>query len=212
MISIPNPIPKPAQFDAKCKTKGNAWLLANPGCERPKDFWSPFKPDLANASEGRCAFGAMWISSGTVDHFVAFKVDPALSYDWLNYRYVEGWINSSKKTITVIDPFIVQDDWFEVILPSLQLICTSAIPAAHAVLAQETIDNLPLKDDERILRVRREWYRMYLDREITLEGLEKKAPLIAKAIVKNSIKQNSKRAIAAEKAKKAAELKKKKTK
>lgn len=202
MIPIPNPIQEPALFEANCRTRGNAWLLANPGCERPKDYWSSFKDKLAAASEGRCAFGAMWISSGTVDHFVAFKVDASLAYEWSNYRYVEGWINSSKKKIAVLDPFIVQDDWFEILLPSLQLVCTKAIPAQHAKLAQATIDHLPLKNDERILRVRREWYRMYLEREITLEGLEKKAPLIAKAIVKNAIKQNSKAKIAAARRKK----------
>lgn len=34
------------------------------------------------------------------------------------------------------------------------------------------------------MRQRREWYRMYQAGELTLEGLAKKAPLIARAIEK----------------------------
>ena len=40
------------------------------------------------------------------------------------------------------------------------------------------------KNDERVIRQRREWYRMYQDGELTLEGLRAKAPLIAAAIDK----------------------------
>jgi len=187
MIPIKNPIKKPALFDAECRDKGNAWLATNSTCERPRDFWSPFKNDLASGFKDRCAFGAMWISSGTVDHFVAFKVDATLTYEWDNYRYVEGWINSSKKKTSVLDPFIVKKGWFEIILPSMQLVCTTAIPKKYLALAQDTVKNLPLGNDERILRTRREWYRMYLDGEINLIALKKKAPLIADAILKNNI-------------------------
>jgi len=43
---------------------------------------------------------------------------------------------------------------------------------------------LRLRDDERVIRQRQQWYQLYLDGDITLEGLEKKAPLIAGAIRK----------------------------
>ena len=36
--------------------------------------------------------------------------------------------------------------------------------------------------DERVMRQRREWYRMYQCGELSLDGLEGKAPLIAAAI------------------------------
>lgn len=41
-----------------------------------------------------------------------------------------------------------------------------------------------LHDDERVLRQRREWYRMFQDGEVSLEGLRKKAPLIAMAVTR----------------------------
>jgi hypothetical protein len=52
------------------------------------------------------------------------------------------------------------------------------------VRAESVLERLHLRDDERVLRQRREWYRMYQEGELTLEGLEKKAPLIAEAIAK----------------------------
>ena len=41
-----------------------------------------------------------------------------------------------------------------------------------------------LRDDERVMRTRREWYRLYQDGELPLEGLRKKAPLMPRAVEK----------------------------
>jgi len=35
-----------------------------------------------------------------------------------------------------------------------------------------------------VIRQRQQWYQLYLDGDLTLTGLEKKAPLIARAIRK----------------------------
>lgn len=187
MISVANPIPEPEGFDEKCCKAGEKWLGENPGSDRPKDFWTPFKPALAAGFADLCGFGAMWISSGTVDHFVSWKEDPAKAYEWDNFRYLEGWINSAKSkrpAANFLDPFEVQSGWFEILLPSMQLIFTDALPEALRERAQYTLDKLHLINDERILKTRREWYRMYQTGELTLAGLKKKAPLIAEAVEK----------------------------
>jgi hypothetical protein len=72
----------------------------------------------------------------------------------------------------------------EVILPSLQLVMTDAVPDHEKTRAKHTLTRLHLLDDERVIRQRREWYRMYQDGEMTLDGLERKAPLIARAVRK----------------------------
>lgn len=152
---------------------------------RPKDLWSPFKTQLANAFRNLCAYSAMFEPVGTVDHFVSCDEDRSLAYDWSNYRYCSAWINSSKKDLKstqILDPCAVQDGWFRILLPSLQLEITDAIPAAIRPTAEFVLNRLHLRDDERVLRQRREWYRMYQDAELTLEGLAKKAPLIAAAV------------------------------
>ncbi|HEX3482356.1 MAG TPA: hypothetical protein VHT91_45380 [Kofleriaceae bacterium] len=45
---------------------------------------------------------------------------------------------------------------------------------------------LHLGHDERVVRQRREWYRMYQVGELTLDGLAGKAPLIAAAVRKQA--------------------------
>lgn len=128
----------------------------------------------------------MYEPVGTVDHYLSWNTRPELAYDWDNYRFASGWINSSKQTAddTVLDPFLVGDDWFEIILPSLQLVLTDAVPEEHRARAAHTLERLHLRDDERVIRQRREWYRMYQEGELTLEGLRKKAPLIARSVEK----------------------------
>ncbi|MEY2840073.1 MAG: hypothetical protein RJB60_2372 [Pseudomonadota bacterium] len=182
--------PEPANFDAQCRQKGRAWLLKNPKgvrkAKRPKDFWSPFRPDLADAFANLCAYGAMHEPNGTVDHFRPVNANEALAYEWQNYRYVTGWINSSKsKRPKVLDAFQVKAGWFEVLLPSLQLVAVKAkIPVKLHALVDDTLRDLHLCDDERVLRQRREWLRLYEEGKLNFEGLSEMAPLIAAAVAK----------------------------
>lgn len=183
VIPVAHPIPEPLEFDAKCRVKGKAWLAAH-ASGRPDDKWSPFRLDLAAGFADRCGYGAMWISSGTVDHFVSCDEDRNQAYEWSNYRYVEGWFNSSKTKLpstNLLDPFEIQPGWFEVDLPSLQLRLTDAVPAAVLQRAEFTLKRLPLRDDERVIRQRRAWLEMY-EQGTPLAVIEQKAPLIAQAI------------------------------
>ncbi len=181
---------EPQDFDAKCRLKGNQWLRDHPKAsrkaKRPRDYWSKFRPALADAFGDLCAYGAMYEPVGTVDHFVPVDADETLAYEWSNYRYASAWINSSKsKAARVLDPLDVRQGWFEVLLPSLQLVLVlERIPAELHALAEETLRRLHLRDDERVLRQRRAWYAMYQDGELSLAGLRKKAPLIAAAVEK----------------------------
>lgn len=190
MIPVPHPIPEPHDFDKGCRKKGLAWLEKNPNCKkRPTDYWSPFRLALADGFFDRCGYGAMWISSGTVDHFVSVNTNKALAYEWSNYRYVESWINSSKNKCNeteILDPFEVELGWFEILLPSLQLVVSDSLPTVYKQRAENTLERLHLRNDERIVRQRQAWYQLYQAGELSLEGLNKKAPLIAAAIKKQT--------------------------
>ncbi len=181
-----NPPPEPPEFDQKARKPGNNWLAKNPDHKRPRDYWSPFKSNLADAAGNLCSYSVMYEPIGTVDHYLSCENYPNLVYEWSNYRFASAWINSSKCKLDdqVLDPFQVGDDWFEIILPSLQLILTSKVPSAERQRAEFTLQRLRLRDDERVLRQRQEWYQLYLDGDLTLQGLEKKAPLIARAVRK----------------------------
>jgi hypothetical protein len=180
-------VPEPPEFDQKVRQRGNVWLAKNPEPrKRLPDYWSVFKSYLADGFGNLCGYSAMYEPVGTVDHYLSRKHYRHLAYEWSNYRFASGWINSSKKEIDVqvLDPFEVQDDWFEIILPSLQLVLTDAVPPQECQRAEFTLERLHLRDDERVIRQRQQWYQLYLDGDLTLEGLEKKAPLIARAIRK----------------------------
>ncbi|MDB9375893.1 hypothetical protein [Nodularia sphaerocarpa] len=182
-----NPPAEPPDFDAKARQLGNNWLAKNKDSKkRPKDYWSKFKIDLADGFGSLCGYSAMFEPVGTVDHYLCCQNHRHLAYEWSNYRFASAWINSSKGTVDdqVLDPFLVEDDWFEILLPSLQLVLTDAIPPQERSRAEFTLQRLHLRDDERVIRQRQQWYQLYLDGEITLTGLEGKAPLIARAIKK----------------------------
>lgn len=182
-----NPPAEPENFDAKARQPGNNWLEKNPDKKRPKDYWSQFRSDLADGFGDLCGYTAMYDSTGgTVDHYLSWKYHPHLTYEWSNYRFAFGRVNSSKGTLDnqILDPFEVEDDWFEILLPSLQLVITDAVPEEKRQKAEFTLKKLGLVKDVWVMRLRREWYQMYIDGDLTLTGLEKKAPLIARAVRK----------------------------
>jgi hypothetical protein len=180
--------PTPDGFAERVAQPGNVWLAAHP-TGRPPDHWNKqeFKGALAIAFRNLCAYSAMYEPVGTVDHFVSCDEDRSKAYEWSNYRYASGWINSSKNSLRsqeVLDPFEVGDDWFEVILPSLQLVATDRVPLELVARARSMLERLHLGHDERVLRQRRMWYGLYQEGVLSLDGLARLAPLIARAVNK----------------------------
>lgn len=177
--------PEPQDFDAKARQPGNQWLKENPN-NPPKDYWSSFKPQLATGFRNLCGYAVMRIVSqnGTVDHYLSKSNRRDLAYEWTNYRYSFARINSCKSTYDskILDPFEVEDDWFEVLLPSLQLVLTDAIPEQYRKRAEFTIKQLQLQDGDWMLEERQYYYDAYKNGDMTLNQLERDAPLIARAI------------------------------
>jgi len=175
-------VPEPADFDRRARRPGNKWLANHPVERRPKDYWTPFKGILADGFRNLCAYSAMHEPVGTVDHFVSVDEDRSKAYDWENYRYCAAWINSSKGSVPagdLLDPFDVEDGWFELHLPSLQLRVSDTIPDELRDRAEYVLNKLHLRSDERVVRQRRVWYELYQRGELTQQGLERMAPLIA---------------------------------
>lgn len=178
-------VPEPEGFDERVRKRGAQWLKDNPSAERPRDYWSEFRPALRDGFRWRCGYTAMWDGSGTLDHFLSWRGHEHLAYEWSNYRYVSLWINSSKKTTQILDPYEVGEGWFEILLPSLQLVMTDKVPESYRARAEATLGALPLVHDDRIVQLRSEWYEMYKRSELSLAGLCKVAPLLAMAVEKH---------------------------
>ena len=112
-------VPEPAGFDRRARVPGNAWLAAHPDADRPKDYWTPFKGELAAGFHNLCAYSAMHEPVGTVDHFISCHEDRSKAYERENYRYCAAWINSSKGNVPagdLLDPHEVEEGWFELLL------------------------------------------------------------------------------------------------
>ncbi len=91
-------------------------------------------------------------------------------------------MNQRKSNHLVLDPFKVKDDWFEILLPSLQLVLTKKVPKTQRKLADFTIEKLGLRDSEVVVRYRRMWFQLYQNRELLIEGLKTCAPGIGRAV------------------------------
>ena len=179
------PVPEPDGFDRRARTPGEAWLAATPEPKRPRDLWTQFKGDLADGFRNLRAYSAMFEPVGTVDHFVSCHEDRSKAYDRTTCRDCAGWINASKSkepAARLPDPFEIEDGWFEIHLPSLQLRVSDAIPEEFRARAEHVLTRLRLRDDERVMRQRRAWYKQYQDGKLTLAGLDGNAPLIAAAV------------------------------
>ncbi len=182
-------IDEPTEFDKDVRTPGKQWLADHPGAKRPSPLWSQYLDELRTGFFSLCGYAAMRVDSdATVDHYFSWSRHPDRAYEWSNYRFASGLMNNIKKTKdnSVLDPFEVGEGWFEILLPSLQMSLTDAVPQAHRAKAEFTLNQLKLRDDERIIRWRQAWYEMYLSGELTLEGLRKVAPLIAAAVDKQA--------------------------
>jgi hypothetical protein len=148
-------------------------------------LWRPMTQLLADGFNDRCGYSAMWIRGGTVDHYLSRSTHPERTYEWDNYRFASGEMNSRKGTWNdrVLDPFEIEDGWFEILLPSLELVMVEArIPAHQRDRARFTLKKLRLQDDDAIIEQRQAWYDEFLNGEVTLSWLFRKAPLIGKAV------------------------------
>lgn len=191
MIRVDSPIAEPAAFDTECRQKGRAWLATHAvPTGRPPDYWSTFRADLREGFVRRCGYFAMLMHDGNVDHFVSWDsckgANPGLAYEWSNFRFIDPALNSKKRTRDdqLLDPFEVRDDWFEIEIPSLVLRMTACIPALLEDKAKFTVGHLDLQQGRKAVSLRWEWYELHRSGELTLSGLHRNAPLVARAVEK----------------------------
>ena len=183
---------EPPNFDEDVRKPGMRWLAEHdPSKKRPPSYWREVHLPLRKAFHHRCAYTAMVVSGGgTVDHFVSVKEaresgSSELIYEWSNYRFADSSINSSKQDLRssmLLDPFNIEDDWFEVQLPSCQLRVTELCPASHRERASFMLDRFRL-NSERWVDIRRVWLDCY-EKSPDIAWLETVAPMLARAVRK----------------------------
>lgn len=94
-------------------------------------------------------------------------------------------LNSKKHNRpAILDPFEVQDGWFEIELPSLHLKLTEAVPGDHHDLAESTLRTLGLESGFKLMRLRRAYMKKYREGKVQLEFFDDVFPLLATALRK----------------------------
>jgi hypothetical protein len=180
-------------FNSQVRQPGSAFLSVcpKPTSEqfRKKNFWNRAAKELHAAYSGICAYTAMYLpEQGSVDHFVPKTVDPTLAYEWNNYRLASGRVNSCKGNQTnILDPFLVDSDWFEMDIPSCLLKAKSGVAGDLRRQINATINSLRLNGDDYYVQERCNILIAYARGEISLNFLNRRYPFLAKEVVRQNL-------------------------
>jgi hypothetical protein len=178
--------PEPQRFDAEVRRPGRRALAE--GRTPLPPYWRRCLPDLRSAYDGICAYSCFYIpkvvGSHTVEHFAPKSGAPHLAYEWSNYRLVCGLMNSRKRDFEdVLDPFEIDDGWFELEFASMEVQWADHLPAARRLLVDETIDRLKLNNED-CCTTRREWYEEWEDGHVDDDFMERRAPFIHREAIR----------------------------
>jgi hypothetical protein len=182
-----SPQPEPLDFDKNVRVKGLDFLRSTPAPTENQwgnhSYWRNALDDLKKAYKQVCAYCAHWIPHSTgqasVDHFVPKSVDPLLAYEWSNFRYVSARFNSRKGTRQILDPFLIEYDWFFLDLDTFLIKQNPQLDEAISQKVIDTIKTLRLNDDAELVAERQQWCVEYWSGEISFKHLQERFPFIA---------------------------------
>ena len=186
---------EPPQFEEDVRVPGRAFLeqVPNPSTKQwgSRPYWQRVLGELYEDYGGICAYTCHRIEpitgADTVDHFVPKSIEPALAYEWTNYRLVCARMNGRKGTKRdVLDPFALREFTFALHFPSLQVRPSGECSAELAVEAATTIMRLKL-NDALCVKARWTYIKNYCKTWISFEFLEEYAPFIHREILRQGL-------------------------
>lgn len=199
--------PAPACFAQKVTEKANTFLkkITFPGVReiRSRHYWRNVLPELHKSYKKVCAYSALWcpLDMAVVDHFIPIKelihINPALAYDWGNFRLASRSMNNEKYTFRdVLDPFLIKYGWFAMDFPSLMVKSGDNLSPDVREKVEATIRRLKLNEKEKYIEYRREFLEDYCklcgnsdNIKPAWEHLEEKAPFVAYELKRQGLKK-----------------------
>lgn len=159
--------------------------------------WRNCLADLHDSYGGICAYSCHWIPYDTgfysVDHFKPKDDYPNEAYEWKNYRLACGRINGKKgKYVDILDPFVIQDGWFQIRFSSLLVTPSSDLDDATKDKVQKTIDRLGINEEGTCLKNRRRYLMGYCTEIYPFTHLQTEAPFLAKELIRQNLVQEIK--------------------
>lgn len=182
--------PEPASFNDSVRISGQLFLSTTPNPTRKDwdkhNYWSRCKNDLHKAYKGICAYSAMYIpnspySNTSVDHFLPKSKRKDKAYEWDNYRLSCILANYNKGDWIVQDPFLIQNDSFILVFPSLQVIPNPNLQKNDYDKIKYTIDTLKL-NEVYFKDLRFEYCKSYIKDNKDINNLNSVAPFLANEI------------------------------
>lgn len=177
------PPPEPAEFDARVRRPGNAWLSRHPTAKpsQYKDCWNGMRLDVQRAFRCRCAYLGYNINGGHIDHFVPKSRNRTLVYEWSNYRWAEPRLNSLKSDWPFLDPFEIADGWISMDPVTLEYRATDQLPVSLAATAQAMLE---IMNDRELCEARLAMLENFQrpDGSIDYLSLEPFFPLLARCL------------------------------
>ncbi|RKH94097.1 hypothetical protein [Corallococcus sp. AB038B] len=156
---------------------------------RDYPYWTRALDAMHDAYQGICAYSCFYIEplcGLTVDHFVALsRTGAPQAYEWDNYRLACSLMNAAKNQFPdVLDPFVIQDDWFTLNLATFQVEAAEGLEAPLKQLVDATITRLGLASRD-VSNTHRTWFETYWKpavptQPIPLWFLERRAPFLVR--------------------------------
>jgi hypothetical protein len=188
--------PLDPSFEELVRKPGKAFLAAipNPNYKQWKhhDYWRGVAPVLRKRYSGICAYSCYFIhevtGDDTIEHFLPKTPHPTLAYEWTNYRYVCGKLNTWKRTDeNVLDPFEIEDGWFNIEFPSLLVKASGGLDARLILRIRSTITQLKLNEDDPCIRCRQRIIEDYCSGDISFDYLKRHAPFLGREIERQGL-------------------------
>ncbi|MBF0625719.1 MAG: hypothetical protein HQL82_13045 [Magnetococcales bacterium] len=182
---------EPVSFDARVRQKGLAHMRAKgidldqplpSGTKLPPYWRGDCLRDLYRLHGGICAYLGVFFEevtgAGSVDHSIAKSKWPRDAYEWDNYRLACRAMNTKKRDFSdVLDPFCVENGWFQLNLSIGSVHPDPALPLADRDRVMETIKRLDL-NDPAINRMRAKHYGEYARGGIDAIHLKETSPFV----------------------------------
>ncbi len=187
--------PEPQDFSARVREPGQRFLATTPhptGKQwRNKEYWQNIIEDLYDAYNGVCAYSGEWIpcttGDPTVDHYIPKSVNPQQAYEWNNFRLACLRFNRWKREFQdVVDPFTIEENSFQLLFPSLQVVPNPDFTNEEKEKISKTIRRLRLNGGLSI-KARRRWIMPLSLGRITFDFVKEKAPFLAHEIERQGL-------------------------
>jgi hypothetical protein len=189
------PPPDVEVFETQVSRPGAAFLRSKP---RPKgrewkghEYWRRAIPWMHQVYGDVCQYSCHWIPRDTgfssIEHFVSRESAPSEAYTWSNFRLVSGRLNGRRGTRRITDPSQMPEGLYEIVFPALLVRVGEGFDAELSMLADETIRVLGLNDESTCLANRVQWYRAYINGDISAGFLRGAAPFLAREMERQGL-------------------------